>query len=80
LPLKPNEFPGKLHHLHAGDPIWLVAAINDVDLEQGLRIWLLCITGDRGMQILVTGVAAKFNNKPMEQCNNKELADNATIN
>jgi hypothetical protein len=63
LPLKPNEFPGKLRHLHAGDPIWLVAAaINDADFGRGLRIWLLCITGDRGMQILVVGVAAKFNN------------------
>jgi hypothetical protein len=30
------------------------------------------------MQILVAGVAAKFNNKPMEKCNNKELAANLT--
>jgi hypothetical protein len=58
----------------------LVVAINDADFGRGLRIQLLCITGDRGMQILVAGVVAKFNNKPMEKHNNKELAGNATIN
>jgi hypothetical protein len=52
----------------------LVAAIDDADFARGLRVWLFSITGDRGMQILVTGVATKFNNKPMEKRNNKELA------
>jgi hypothetical protein len=52
----------------------LVAAIDDADFGRGLRVWLFRITGDHGMQILVAGVSAKFNNKPMEKRNNKELA------
>jgi hypothetical protein len=69
----------ELQTSHCGyrDPIWLVAAINDADFGRGRRIRLLCITGDVGMQILVAGaiVAAKFNNKPMWERNDKEPAD-----